>query len=321
MKFNNGFANGERRSYYEPGLSPPATDSPRTGAPCMTPSSLRTLQQLSWTEQQIRFPFSTQQPGAWKPVYDRGQPIGQIFEDEDALYCILSEIRPSNLTASRGEQTEEVFAIIQRALQQLGLEFRSVVRTWFYVDQILDWYGEFNRVRTLFFKGIEMDLMPASTGIGAPNCYGAALFANVIAVLPKSRAVSAKIGVSPLQGEAAAYGSSFSRAIELQNGKARTLYISGTASIDSVGNTLHIGDVAKQIETTMEVVEAMLSHADMGMKEVTRGIAYLKNAEDVPHWSQYCERRGWNDLPVIVIHADVCRDELLFEIELDAAKP
>lgn len=286
----------------------------------MTQSScLRTLEQLSWTEQQIRFPVSTLHPDAWKPVYDRGQKIGRVFEDENALYCILSELKPSNLAASRSEQTDEVLLIIQRALQQLGLEFRSVIRTWFYVDHILDWYGEFNRVRTSFFKGIEMDLIPASTGIGAPNGYGAALFANVIAVLPKSPAVSVRKGFSPLQGEAPAYGSSFSRAIELQNANSRTLYISGTASIDEDGKSLHIGDVAKQIETTMEVVEAILSRSNMGIKEVTRGIAYLKHAEDVSYWSRYCERRGWNHLPVVVVHADVCRDELLFEIELDAA--
>jgi enamine deaminase RidA (YjgF/YER057c/UK114 family) len=254
------------------------------------------------------------------PVYEKGRLIGRVFEDADARYCMLGGIRPSNPAAPRGEQAMEVFSIIQRALQRHGMEFRHVIRTWFYLDRILDWYGEFNRVRTSFFAGIEMDVMPASTGVGAANCHGAVLSAKVIAVLPKTPGVWVQKAVSPLQGEAFAYGSAFSRAIELCDAASRTLYISGTASIDPDGRTLHVGDVARQIEATMEVVEAMLDRCEMGFEDMARGIVYLKHGGDAPHWSRYCERRGLGDLPMVVTQSEVCRENLLFEIELDAAK-
>ena len=257
---------------------------------------------------------------AMTPVCDCGRLIGRLFEDADASYCMLGGIVPSDLSVSRGEQTRDVFSTIHRALRQQGMEFRHVIRTSFYLDRILDWYGEFNHARSSFFEKIDLDLMPASTGVGAANSSGAALCAKVIAVLPKTPAVSVQKAVSPLQGEAAAYGSAFSRAVEMRDASSRTLYISGTASIAPDGRTLHVGDAASQIETTMEVVDAMLERCGMGIEDMTRGVVYLRDGADAPHWSRYCERRALGSLPVAVAQSDVCRDDLLFEIELDAAK-
>jgi hypothetical protein len=69
----------------------------------------------------------------------------------------------------------------------------------------------------------------------------------------------------------------------------------------------------------MEVVEAMLSRSGMRIEDMTRGIAYFRHGFDVPLWGDYCKRRGLAGLPVVAIQCDVCRDDLLFEIELDAA--
>jgi len=253
------------------------------------------------------------------PVYNGDRLIGGVFEDADAFYCMLGGIVPSNPAAPRDDQTAEVFSMIQRVLQQHGMEFRHVVRTWFYLDRILEWYDEFNRVRTSFFKGIDLGVMPASTGVGAANSQGAALSAKVIAVLPKTPEICVQEASSPLQGHAASYGSAFSRAIELRDAASRTLYISGTASIAPDGCTLHIGDTTKQIETTMEVVDAILGRCDMGIEDMTRGVVYLRHGADAPLWNRYCERMGLGDLPVAVVQSEVCRDDLLFEIELDAA--
>ena len=33
-------------------------------------------------------------------------------------------------------------------LEEHGFVYRDVVRTWIYLSRILDWYGEFNRLRT-----------------------------------------------------------------------------------------------------------------------------------------------------------------------------
>jgi len=254
------------------------------------------------------------------PIFDRGRIIGRSFEDPDAKYCWLGGVLPADPTAPRDVQAGQVLQTIHRALAEAGMHFRDVVRTWFYVDRILDGYGEFNRVRTAFFEQNGVISLPASTGIGAPNAAGAAVVAKVIAMLPKNSNVEIKRIQSPLQCEASAYGSSFSRAMEVRDSSTRTLYVSGTASIEPAGRTVHAGNAAKQIETTMEVVCALIEEAGMVLTDTTRAIAYFRHSEHIPLWHDYCRKRQLLPLPIILIPSDICRDDLLFEIELDAAR-
>jgi enamine deaminase RidA (YjgF/YER057c/UK114 family) len=200
------------------------------------------------------------------------------------------------------------------------MHFRHVVRTWFYNQDILDWYAEFNQARTAFFQQHGITRMPASTGIGASNAGGAALVAQAIAVQPKTRAVRVRRVDSPLQSEACTYGSAFSRAMEVADRTGRLLYISGTASILPNGETVHTGNVAGQIEKTMEVVGAILTQNGMSFFDATRAIAYFRHQEHIPLWEQYCRIRQLPPLPIILAQCDICRDNLLFEIELDAAR-
>jgi len=259
--------------------------------------------------------------GRSTPIFDRDRIIGRYFEDSDAKYCWLGGVLPWDPAASREVQTQQVLEIIRKSLAQAGMHFRDIVRTWFYNDRILDWYDVFNRVRTAFFKQHSIVCLPASTGIGAPNSAGAALVAKVFAVLPRTRNVAVTPVRSPLQCEASTYGSSFSRAMEVRDASGRTLYISGTASIAPAGKTAHVGNTAKQIETTMEVIGALFEEADMVLSDTTRAIAYFRHAGDIALWHDYCRRKQLPALPIILIPAYVCRDDLLFEIELDASRP
>ena len=249
-----------------------------------------------------------------------GRILGRFFEDLDAKYCVLGDVRPANPQAPRSAQTADVLDAIQRALTDAGMHFRDVVRTWFYNQDILAWYAEFNQARTAFFQQHGIIRMPASTGIGVSNTSGAALVAKAIAVQPKTRAVTVRCVDSPLQREASAYGSSFSRAMEVADRAGRTIYISGTASILPNGKTVHIGNVAGQIEKTMEVVGAILAQNGMSFSDTTRAIAYFRHQEHIPLWEYYCRSRRLPTLPVILTQCDICRDNLLFEIELDAAR-
>ena len=51
---------------------------------------------------------------------------------------------------------------------------------------------------------------------------------------------------------------------------------------------------------------------------MTRATAYFKHAGDVALFESWCAGRGLDLLPVVPLHCDICRDDLLFEIELDA---
>ncbi len=200
------------------------------------------------------------------------------------------------------------------------MDFSRVLRTWFYNDDILGWYADFNRVRTAFFKdhGVFDGLVPASTGIGARNPFGAALTASLIAVKPKNTDVKSFAVPSPLQCPALEYGSSFSRAVEYTAPDHRRLWISGTASIEPGGATVHLGDVVGQVKLTMEVVEAILTSRNMSWTDVSRGLAYARYADQAGAFSDYCRTRPLPDFPVMLTNNVVCRDDLLFEIEVDA---
>jgi enamine deaminase RidA (YjgF/YER057c/UK114 family) len=205
------------------------------------------------------------------------------------------------------------------ALVEHGMTLSNIVRTWLYLDKILDWYGPFNQVRTEIFtqRGVFSKGVPASTGVGATNPYGAAVIASAWAVEPFSSGLQIREVASPLQCAAHSYGSCFSRAMELVTPTHRNLLVSGTASIGQNGRSLRARDLLGQVNLTMEVVKAILNSRNMGLKNATRAVAYFKRIADAPVLTTWCCENNVA-LSVIVVEADICRDELLFEIELDA---
>ena len=97
------------------------------------------------------------------------------------------------------------------------MTFADVVRTWLYMDNILDWYDPFNCARDAFFKSraVYDGLVPASTGIGSANLYGSAITACAIALKPRQPSAVTVEPIPALQCAALEYGSSFSRAVEI----------------------------------------------------------------------------------------------------------
>jgi enamine deaminase RidA (YjgF/YER057c/UK114 family) len=258
----------------------------------------------------------------YKPLVFDGKVVGAVYEDDDAKYCLIGDLLPDDITVSREEQTRNVFEKMDAVLKTVGMDFSNVVRTWMYLKELLKWYDEFNVVRTQFFEehGVFDNLVPASTGIGVANPTGAALITDLFAVKAKTDRVRIFEVESPLQCSATDYRSSFSRAVEVALPDHRSIYISGTASIEPGGKTVHLDDVKKQIDLTMEVTEAILKGRDMGWEDTVRGIAYFKDIKNAHLFAEYCNKHKLPKMPFALSHSDVCRDDLLFEIELDAVK-
>ncbi len=259
--------------------------------------------------------------GEARSVLWEGRTVGACYEDAYAEYVLLMGVAPSDLSADRVTQTASAFANLEGALETVGFAFHDVVRTWFYLDRLLEWYDDFNRARDAFFesRGVFGGFVPASTGIGCANTRGAALMAGAIAMRPKPGAQASRAMLeSPLQCSALDYRSSFSRAAEMVTPEGRLVFVSGTASIEPGGATAHVDDPERQIALTMEVVAAILGTRRMDLRDTTRAIAYIKRPEDRPLWQAWLAAHGLpSDFAQEVI-ADVCRDDLLFEIELDA---
>lgn len=257
---------------------------------------------------------------AMRQVRWRGNVVGSGWSDDYADYCLLAGVLPANTAASREEQTQSCLEQIEGALQAAGMEFSNIVRTWFYLDRLLDWYDEFNAARTRFFESHHVfdGLIPASTGIGAGNPAGAALAAGALAVRPHSNAVSIREVASPLQCPATEYRSSFSRAVEVADPSRRLLLASGTASIAPGGESLFADDFSKQIHLTLDVVEAILHSCGMDWQDTTRAVGYFRDMRALSVYEECCRQRGMAHFPMVAAHATVCRDDLLFEMELDA---
>jgi len=252
------------------------------------------------------------------PVSFAGKSAGCRFEDSDAVYYQLS-LLPDDLCATPEIQAYLTFKKIQAVLQNIGLDFANTARTWLFADKILSWYDHLNRARDRFFteNDIFNKLVPASTGIGLSNPFGAALTAELLAVQPKKPQFLTEKVDSPLQCSALNYRSSFSRAVQVRTSQNNRLYISGTASIDANGKTVFLDDPLKQIEQTMAVVEAILRSRQMDWSHTVRNIAYFKSKNDFHLFDDFC-RRHHITISHIKVEADVCRDNLLFELETDA---
>ncbi len=259
------------------------------------------------------------------PVLDAGQVVGWIADDGLVRSCRLTGLLPADPCASREDQTRSVFARAETILAAHGFRFADTVRTWLYLDRLLDWYREFNAVRTMFFQehGVFARLVPASTGIGAGNFAGAAINLSLLALRSSGGSsvadqVTVEEVASPLQCPAIGYRSAFSRAVEIRRGGVRSLLISGTASIAPDGSSAHRDDPERQIDLTVTVVDAILRSRGLDWPHTCRAIAYATDPAFFPILDAVCRRRGLPAFPYAPVHAIVCRADLLFELELDA---
>ena len=251
--------------------------------------------------------------------------VGCAWEDDFARHCELGDLRDENTAREPAGQCQKVFGDMVAALAQTDMTFKDVYRTWFRNRDILAWYREFNLVRTTFYNDIKVfdGILPASTGISTTNPYDAALIAGLWAMVPKSSSptpAQAYAVDSPLQDSACKYGSSFSRGVEVNLINHRRLTISGTASIDPAGKTVHVGDVGAQIDLTMRVVHAILQARSMDWCDVSRAIAYFRHPAEMPAFARWHKANHLVPLPILITNHTVCRDDLLYEIELDAVK-
>jgi len=248
--------------------------------------------------------------------------VGQAFQDGGARYCVLGGVGPRDPAAPPAEQARITLLRMEEALRAQGMEMKDLVRTWFFLDDILRWYGDFNETRTRFFQSREIfeGFVPASTGIGGANHFGSALLASGIAVKSGSPDVAVREVPSPMQCPAGNYGSSFSRAAELAGPGFRRLLVSGTASIDTRGITAHVGHVEDQMKLTFRVVEAILESRGMGFGDALRGNAYFRSARHAMAMEPTLRGLGIPRERFLISRNTVCRDDLLFEMEVDAIR-
>lgn len=111
---------------------------------------------------------------------------------------------------------------------------------------------------------------------------------------------------------------SFARATTLQIKDTTLCFVSGTASI--LGHkSVHRDDLKLQLYTTNDNIRYLLTETGFKRKDIQSLRVYLRNKEDYRACKEIIASL-FPDTPIILTHADICRADLLVEIECHCVK-
>ncbi len=256
----------------------------------------------------------------------------------------IAQIVPELHPLGAYERTYSCFLMMRNYLAREGYSMEQILRTWLYQGDIVgpegmtQRYKELNRARTDIFEGKRFlrdflpsdftgEVYPASTGIGADDVD---VLMACLAMKTDRDDVVVKSLENPEQTSAFEYSScyspkspKFARAMaHIADGVCK-IFVSGTASITH-SETRHVDDVAAQTHQTLDNIEALIAGSnlqnhdisgfDAALDDLALARVYVKRPEDLDSCRTICRQR-LGATPVIYTIADVCRSDLLVEIE------
>jgi enamine deaminase RidA (YjgF/YER057c/UK114 family) len=223
--------------------------------------------------------------------------------------------------------TSLAYAEVFAALDRLG--YRHLLRIWNYLSEINretphgERYRQFNSARRRAFLGgcRSVDgIVPAACALGSER--GAPLVIYFLASRTPARPIENPRQVSAFRYPPA-YGPdspTFSRAALAMQPAGQLLLISGTASI--VGHqTVHAGDAAAQTRESIANISAVVAAANevsgTGVYSINalQFKVYVRRAEDLAAIRRELASQLTPDHPILYLQADICRSDLLVEIE------
>jgi hypothetical protein len=271
----------------------------------------------------------------WKTTFISESSNGAVlFQNKESKVLIGNVQSFSNQSCKLN--SENAFTCLTGIFETAGLPISSIVRQWNYIEDILGYdgkeqkYQEFNNVRTNFYRNLfEGNGYPSATGIGM-NQGGIIIefvavqseFCKSVAINNPSQIAAHTYSENVLAGDDCVLKTTpkFERARYLELFGKKLIFISGTASI--VGEkTVGVGNPAEQTEITISNIRQLYS------KQILEKISdeplnpkygharvYLKDRKDFTVIKRTFKRHFGN-LPVVYIIADICRKDLLVEIE------
>ena len=258
--------------------------------------------------------------------------------DADVLFGVLvlpetqftGEVDSTPLQQATESAYSQVFALLDE------LHYPHLFRFWNYITDInahsfgLERYRQFNQGRQDAFLAHGREVVgkvPAACALGFDQGRSAAGLLTIAFLAGRVMPINIE---NPRQISAYQYpqqygprSPTFSRASLVKLGQDEVLFISGTASI--VGHaTLHPTDVVAQTRETMTNIEAVLAEANALTRQARFALAtlhykvYVRHPTDLEHIRTELERIVGSQLNAIYLQADVCREDLLVEIEATA---
>lgn len=262
-----------------------------------------------------------------------GEDAGIRFRvDENVLYGVVDvkegdfRSAPLPLQHAAEDAYRRIFALLDRQ------GYPHLWRAWNYLADInretdgLERYRQFNVGRHDAFVAsdrLASGNVPAACALGtASGPLTIAFMAGRKAPMPleNPRQVSA-------YNYPVAYGPrspTFSRAALAHLPGQELLFISGTASI--VGHqTTHVGDVGGQTREIVANITALLESANRQALSMPYALgelsyrAYIRHADDYPRVQEVLEHLIGPTAAIVYVQADICRADLLIEIEAMAS--
>lgn len=249
---------------------------------------------------------------------------------------ISGGILPPDISAPHSAQSNAVFGQIEEIFRLENFPLNSIIRQWNYIENISlingghQNYQVFNDSRSHFYGKADWTKgYPAATGIGTQS---GGVMVEVIAISGKGLINNALD--NPLQIAAHKYSQGvllgavdpctqqrttpkFERGRVIGTSGRQTIYISGTAAIRGE-TSLIADDVTEQTRITMENIDhliAPVNSPESGISSEYKLLRiYVKNPSQMEEVRTYM-KANYPDIKKIYICADICREELLLEIE------
>jgi enamine deaminase RidA (YjgF/YER057c/UK114 family) len=119
---------------------------------------------------------------------------------------------------------------------------------------------------------------------------------------------------------------SFVRGMRVELDNCIMLFISGTASVNEQGESIHPGDPRAQTRRTFTNIKGLLESEGADWRDVVRTTCYLADFRYYDEFNevrnQFYDEEGLDPVPASTcIEARICRPELLVEIEAIAMIP
>ena len=261
--------------------------------------------------------------------------------DEDVLFGVIA--LPETLFEAGADETplqqatesayRQVFALLDTQ------HFPYLFRFWNYIADInthsfgLERYQQFNRGRQDAFLVHGRDVVgnvPAACALGfglGSSTQGPLTIAFMAGrVVPLSIENPRQISACQYPPQYGPRSPTFSRASLVRMGQNEVLFVSGTASI--VGHaTLHANDVVAQTREAMNNIKAVLAEANRQAGKPGFDLAslsyrvYVRHPADLELIREELAHCVGDSLKAVYLQADVCRQDLLLEIEATAIHP
>lgn len=221
--------------------------------------------------------------------------------------------------SSSYSQTNEIFSHYTEWLADGGMTLLDhVIRTWLFVQDIDTNYGGLVVSRRKFFErhGLTGDThYIASSGIeGRSEDFRALVMMDAYAVGGVRRKQIEFLNALDHLGPTQDYGVTFERGTSVAYRDRKHLFLSGTASIDPEGTILHEGNVRRQLDRTLENMDALLAAGGGSLQDMNHFTVYLRDPCDHA-LARGVMRERYGDVPMAVVVGPVCRPGWLIELE------